>query len=152
MKLGRVTVLIAPVVGAMLLASTAAAGESKNQAPFTKTITATGTVAGESKKELPFTRVVIHVAAPPDLFERYAASHPYGSGLATAVVPDSLERYAAAHPYGSGLATVVPTSSGFRWRDAAIGSAATAAALALLLSVILLSLRHRGQIARPLRT
>ena len=33
----------------------------------------------------------------PDVFERYAAAHPYGSTS----VPDVLERYAATHPYGS---------------------------------------------------
>src|SRR5262245_61913903 len=34
----------------------------------------------------------------PDVFERYAAAHPYGSTS----LPDVLERYAAAHPYGVG--------------------------------------------------
>jgi hypothetical protein len=41
----------------------------------------------------------IRATAAPDVFERYAAAHPYGS----AVVPDVLERYAAAHPYGAGV-------------------------------------------------
>jgi hypothetical protein len=35
-------------------------------------------------------------AATPDVFERYAAAHPYGR----ASVPDAFERYANAHPYG----------------------------------------------------
>ena len=34
----------------------------------------------------------------PDVFERYAAAHPFGS----IAVPDVLERYAVAHPYGVG--------------------------------------------------
>jgi hypothetical protein len=34
--------------------------------------------------------------AAPDAFERYAASHPYGSTSN----PDVFERYAASHPYG----------------------------------------------------
>ena len=34
--------------------------------------------------------------AAPDAFERYAASHPYGSTS----TPDAFERYAASHPYG----------------------------------------------------
>jgi hypothetical protein len=34
----------------------------------------------------------------PDVFERYAASHPYGTGTP---VPDVFERYAASHPYGT---------------------------------------------------
>jgi hypothetical protein len=58
-----------------------------------------------------------------DVFERFAAVHPYGVGLAPATqsllvqrppdvrdaaqanvaVPDVLERYATTHPYGSGL-------------------------------------------------
>jgi hypothetical protein len=40
----------------------------------------------------------------PDVFERYAASHPYGS----TVLPDVLERYATAHPFGTG--TLAPTA------------------------------------------
>jgi hypothetical protein len=36
-------------------------------------------------------------SAAPDVFERYAAAHPYGS----TPVPDVVERYAAAHLYGS---------------------------------------------------
>ncbi len=39
--------------------------------------------------------------ATRDVFERYAAAHPYGS----TPVPDVLERYAAAHPYGVGTLT-----------------------------------------------
>jgi hypothetical protein len=56
----------------------------------------------------------------PDVFERYAAAHPFGAGLAlsgvsrppdvndvasqmSTVTPDVLERYASAHPYGRGL-------------------------------------------------
>jgi hypothetical protein len=42
-------------------------------------------------------------SAAPDVFERYAAAHPYGSTS----VPDVLERYAAAHPYGVGTLTPV---------------------------------------------
>ncbi len=42
-------------------------------------------------------------SAAPDVFERYAAAHPYGSTS----VPDVLERYAAAHPYGVGTLTAV---------------------------------------------
>jgi hypothetical protein len=39
--------------------------------------------------------------ATRDVFERYAAAHPFGS----TPVPDVLERYAAAHPYGVGTLT-----------------------------------------------
>jgi hypothetical protein len=58
-------------------------------------------------------------SAAPDVFERYAAAHPYGSTS----VPDVLERYAAAHPYGVG--TVAPAQGTERivddwFRDPAI--------------------------------
>ena len=43
-------------------------------------------------------------AAAPDVFERYAAAHPYGSTS----VPDVLERYAAVHPYGAGTLAPAP--------------------------------------------
>ena len=63
---------------------------------------------------------------PSDVFERYAAAHPYGAGLSLSDVarppdvsdvasklstgaPDVFERYAAAHPYGRGL-TISPTT------------------------------------------
>jgi hypothetical protein len=40
----------------------------------------------------------------PDVFERYAAAHPYGAGTPWATqAPDVFERYAAAHPYGAGV-------------------------------------------------
>ena len=38
----------------------------------------------------------VRASAVPDVLERYAAAHPYGS----AAVPDVLERYVASHPYG----------------------------------------------------
>ena len=60
--------------------------------------------------------------AAPDVLERYAASHPFGTALLSAnfeatrppdvrdaaagssvIVPDVIERYASAHPYGGGL-------------------------------------------------
>jgi len=45
-----------------------------------------------------------HNTAPPDVIERYAAAHPYG----TTSYPDWIERYAAAHPFGRGLLTSAP--------------------------------------------
>jgi hypothetical protein len=63
-------------------------------------------------------------SAAPDVFERYATSHPFGAGLSqtdavsrppdvrdvalgtSVAVPDVLERYAATHPNGAGLSTV----------------------------------------------
>jgi hypothetical protein len=65
--------------------------------------------------------------AIPDVVERYATAHPYGSELSATTdstlvaVPDVLERYAAAHPYGSGVASTLSRPSGFDWGDYAIG-------------------------------
>ena len=47
-----------------------------------------------------------HNAVAPDVIERYAAAHPYGSPT----YPDVIERYAAAHPFGRGLVTSAPTT------------------------------------------
>ena len=47
-----------------------------------------------------------HNAVAPDVIERYAAAHPYGSPT----YPDLIERYAAAHPFGRGLVTSAPTT------------------------------------------
>jgi hypothetical protein len=62
-------------------------------------------------------------SAAPDVFERYATSHPFGAGLSqseasrppdvrdvalgtSVAVPDVFERYAATHPNGAGLSSV----------------------------------------------
>jgi hypothetical protein len=63
-------------------------------------------------------------SAAPGVFERYAATHPFGAGLSqtdavsrppdvrdvalgtSVAVPDVFERNAAAHPNGAGLSTV----------------------------------------------
>jgi hypothetical protein len=75
--------LIVVLAGAMVVSTMArAAGESKNQAPFTRQIAQAQTESrGEAKNELPFT---VSSTAVPDVFERYAASHPYGRGIVTA--------------------------------------------------------------------
>jgi hypothetical protein len=41
--------------------------------------------------------------AVPDVFERYAAEHPFGRGVSQP--SDVFERYAASHPYGKAAAT-----------------------------------------------
>jgi hypothetical protein len=69
--------------------------------------------------------------AVPDVLERYATTHPYGSGLSSASlstpvsrppdvrdaanaanlqVSDVFERYATAHPYGAGLSDVTSST------------------------------------------
>ena len=43
-------------------------------------------------------------APASDVFERYAAAHPFGQGVVGSTqVPDVFERYAAAHPFGQGV-------------------------------------------------
>lgn len=75
--------LIVVLAGAMVVSTMArAAGESKNQAPFTRQIVQGQTESrGEAKNELPFTA---SSGAVPDVFERYASAHPYGRGTAIA--------------------------------------------------------------------
>jgi hypothetical protein len=69
-------------------------------------------------------RAVGTSVAIPDMFERYAAAHPFGAGLASmeaaitrppdiqdaavgslVAVPDVIERYASVHPYGTGVSS-----------------------------------------------
>jgi hypothetical protein len=58
-----------------------AAGETKNEAPFTRLVAQGDTESrGEAKNELPFTATA---GAIPDAFERYASAHPYGRGITT---------------------------------------------------------------------
>jgi hypothetical protein len=66
----------------------------------------------------------VGTSVAPDLFERYAAAHPFGAGLSSmkaaitrppdvqdaavgslGAAPDVIERYVAAHPYGTGLSS-----------------------------------------------
>jgi hypothetical protein len=122
--------MIVAVAGAILISSTAlAAGEAKNETPFTRLASKAETApTGEAKNQLPFTRSETSSTAIPDVLERYAAAHAYGRGITT--VPDVFERYAAAHPYGRGLgstgASSVAQSEGHDRRNLAIGGAAAA--------------------------
>ena len=61
---------------------------------------ATATVAGAVGRPPDVSDAAAANATLPDVFERYAATHPSGSAL-----PDVFERYLAAHPYGSDLST-----------------------------------------------
>jgi hypothetical protein len=75
--------LIVVLASAMVVSTMArAAGESKNQAPFTRQIAQAQTESrGEAKNEPPFTA---GSTAVPDVFERYATAHPYGRGIVSA--------------------------------------------------------------------
>src|SRR5512146_973921 len=76
--------LIVVLASAMVVSTMArAAGETKNQAPFTRLV-AQGQIEsrGEAKNELPFTATP---GVVPDVFERYASAHPYGRGTTMAV-------------------------------------------------------------------
>jgi hypothetical protein len=99
--------------------------------------------------------------AAPDVVERYAAVHPYGSTS----TPDVFERYAASHPNGV-AATATPgskrivvdrfrdaptvasspsTGNGLDWGDFGIGAGAMfgLAALVIGLGVGAVAMRHR---------
>ncbi len=79
--------------------------------------------------------------AAPDVFERYASAHPFGTGLSSTesgvtrppdvqdaasgssvAVPDVIERYATAHPYGSGLSETSSVSRPPDVADAALAA------------------------------
>lgn len=106
--------------------------------------------------------------ALPDVLERYAAAHPFGSGIGISA-PDVFERYAAAHPYGAGASSAIqPTlvsrppdvqdaaqtaltvsltrPSGFSWGDWAIGIGSGLGIAVLLAGVLGLAMsRQRRQ-------
>jgi hypothetical protein len=139
-----IVALISALTGALLLATAAtAAGEHKNNAPFTRVIggrthallqtRGRAESLGEPKNEAPFTRPGEPTAAVPDVFERYASAHPYGLGLGAA---------SFATP------TTVAASQSFRWGDAGLGASAGAAAI-LLLVASRLFLRSRRQPHTP---
>lgn len=132
MKRTLLAILAVAVVSAAFVSSAAfAAGETKNQAPFTRIVTPapSGSIAGEPKNMAPFT---IQVARP-------------------SVVPDWFERYAAAHPYGRDLVASAPLapSGGFHWRDALLGAAAATAGCLLLVGLGITITRHRSQVTHP---
>ena len=113
----RLIVLGAVVAGVSVTAATAGAyrpAESQDKA--------TQIVPTNVNRPPDVSDVAVRLATvkAPDAFERYAAAHPYGTGLDTAVsrppdvrdtaasvalasTPDVFERYATAHPYGIGL-------------------------------------------------
>jgi hypothetical protein len=109
------------VLASATVASTMAraAGETKNQAPFTRALVqAQSESRGEAKNELPFTasRVVI-----PDVFERYASAHRYGRG--TIIVRSSADGF-------------------FQWRYVVGGSAI--GGVLLLIGLVRLQTRRRS--------
>lgn len=96
MRKQLITLII--VLGSATVVSTMAraAGDTKNQAPFTRLMVQAQTESrGEAKNELPFTATRVTVTVP-DAFERYASAHPYGRGIAVArsiAEGDVLSRY-----------------------------------------------------------
>jgi hypothetical protein len=108
-------------------------------------------------------QVYKQVQPAPDVFERYAAGHPYGVQLssvtgsrvaspANAPVPDVLERYATAHPYGVGVSSASGSgneSSRFSWGDYGIGIGSGIGLIVLLAGGLAMAWqrRHRVQTA-----
>jgi hypothetical protein len=123
--------LFVTIVGALaaaFLSSTALAGEAKNDTPFTRIVSATPglSLRGEPKNVVPFMLGAPRSRAVPDWFERYAAAHPYGRGVAAPVsVP-------------------VASSAGFHWREALLGAAAATAACLLCVGLVVGRMRRRN--------
>jgi len=111
---------------AMALAPAAlAAGEPKNEWPFTQT------VADRAAVQLG------QPAAPavPDAFERYAATHPYGAGLDQSLAGETKNEAPFTRPV---VEVAAREHGGFDWGDAGIGAAVTIGlVLALLGGVVL---------------
>jgi hypothetical protein len=83
--------------------------------------------------------------AAPDVFERYAASHPYGRGL-EASQPQGFRFITDTLGGNGGPGTVAAASDGgFSWSDAGIGAGIAVGAIALLAASLLLlrQLRYR---------
>ena len=150
--------LIVVLASAMVVSTMArAAGETKNQAPFTRLVVqAQSESRGEAKNELPFT---LTSGAVPDVFERYASAHPYGAQEQAApsgeaknelpftatrvVIPDVFERYASTHPYGRGTTIARSTADGgVQWRYVLGGSAI--GGVLLLIGLVGLQARRRS--------
>ena len=115
--------LIVLVAAAMVVSTMArAAGESKNQAPFTRLQTQVQSEStGEAKNDVPFTATA---GAVPDVFERYAAQHPYGRGITVAATQND--------------------DGGVQWRYVAGG--ASIGGLLVLIGLGGLQLRRRSQV------
>jgi len=135
--------LIIPIVvlaGAMVVSTMArAAGETKNQAPFTRPAAQAQIESrGEAKNDTPFTQLV-------------GREHAERSGEAkndlpfTAIpgaVPDVFERYASAHPYGRGTTIAVSNADGVEWPYVLGGSAI--GGVVLLIGLVGLQSRRRS--------
>ena len=121
--------LIVVLAGAMVVSTMArAAGETKNEAPFTRLVAQGDPQSqGEAKNELPFTSTL--GAVVPDVFERYAAAHPYGRGITIATSN---------------------TDGGVQWRYAVGGSAI--GGVLILIGLVGLQTRRRWHSVPVLRS
>src|SRR6187401_843141 len=100
-----------------------AAGAGLTRPPDVQDAASANLVAQLSPPDIRDAALGTSVSAP-DVFERYATAHPFGTGLASTevgltrppdvqdaalgtsvAVPDVFERYATAHPYGSALSS-----------------------------------------------
>lgn len=105
-----------------------AAGESKNQAPFTRQVQVKPESRGEAKNQLPFTAssgsVTRLVRNPAFALQEQAIPRgeaknelPFTARRVKIDVSDVLERYASAHPYGREITTERPNGdAGLQWR------------------------------------
>jgi hypothetical protein len=111
------------LVGAVVAAAIVPSAGALTRPPDVQDTASANLVAQLSPPDVRDTALGTQVAVP-DVLERYAATHPFGTGLlsvsdtvsrppdvrdvasgSSLAVPDVIERYATAHPYGSGLSS-----------------------------------------------
>jgi hypothetical protein len=119
--------LVTLIVAGVAAANAWATGEPKNQSPFNSRIVTI--------------RIAPEASSAPDWFERYAAAHPYGVGVQTAMDPrGQVDPHHAALLLNPGRVTSEPkndppfnrrssashalrtSTASFHWRDAGIGA------------------------------
>jgi hypothetical protein len=108
------------LVGAVAAATIVPAAGALTRPPDVQDAASANLVAQLSPPDIRDAALRASVAVP-DVLERYAIAHPFGTGLSLEVgitrppdvqdaalgtsVADVIERYATAHPYGSGLSS-----------------------------------------------
>ena len=109
------------VVGAVVAGAIVPAAAAVGRPPDVQDAASSNLIAQLSPPDVRDAALQTQTAAP-DVLERYAATHPFGTALLPAnleatrppdvqdaavgssvTVPDVIERYASAHPYGGGL-------------------------------------------------
>ena len=126
--------------------------------------------AGSGQPPDVFARAVARHQALPDVFERYAASHPYGAAAPATLGaakpqgstfitdtlggnghPQQVQGYRlitdTLAPGGGAPIEAAPASPSFSWNDAAVGAGTALGALLVLLGGTLVVARRQGRLA-----